>query len=157
MKLTTPVERTKMRGVRQVESSTTCAMLSTGGSTKLVPRLFMMNEVTQNDTRSGRRDRTISMRCSSLHALSHTSVQTRILVMCWEGGEQWRRGGGGGTGMLSCKLDVVNVALRSKLQSTFFRPAHTWRQYTNSFGQKTLKRAPSSGGKLPNYSGQRTF
>ena len=32
----------------------------------------------------------------------------------------------------------------------------TWRQYAHSFGQKTLKWAPSSGGKLPNYSGQRT-
>ena len=39
---------------------------------------------------------------------------------------------------------------------TFFRPAHTWRQYANSFGQKTLKWAPSSGGKMPNYSGRRT-
>ena len=46
---------------------------------------------------------------------------------------------------------TVNVALRSKLLSPFFRPAHTWRQYTNSFGQKTLKWAPSSGCKLPNY------
>ena len=45
------------------------------------------------------------------------------------------------------------MALRSKLLSTFFRPAHTWRQYTNSFGQKTLKWAPNSGGKLLNYSG----
>ena len=45
------------------------------------------------------------------------------------------------------------MALRSKPLSTFFRPAHTWRQYANSFGQKTLKWAPSSGGKLPNYSG----
>ena len=41
---------------------------------------------------------------------------------------------------------TVNVALRSKLLSTFFRPAHTWRQYANSFSQKTLKWAPSSGG-----------
>ena len=40
-------------------------------------------------------------------------------------------------------------------EQTFFRPAHTWRQYANSFGQKTLKWAPSSGGKLPNYSGRR--
>ena len=40
---------------------------------------------------------------------------------------------------------TVNMALRTKLLSTFFRPAHTWRQYTNSFGQKTLKWAPSSG------------
>ena len=45
---------------------------------------------------------------------------------------------------------TVNVALRSKLLSTFFRPAHTWRQNANSSGQKTLKWAPSSGGKLPN-------
>ena len=29
---------------------------------------------------------------------------------------------------------------------------HTWRQYANSFGQKTLKLAPSSRGKLPNCS-----
>ena len=33
---------------------------------------------------------------------------------------------------------TVNVTLWSKLLSTFFRPAHTWRQYTNSFGLKTL-------------------
>ena len=50
----------------------------------------------------------------------------------------------------------VRVTLRSKLLSTFLRPAHSWRQYTNSFGQKILKWAPSSGGKLPNYSGRRT-
>ena len=47
--------------------------------------------------------------------------------------------------------------LRSKLLSTFFRPAHTWRQNANSFGHKTLKQAPSSGGKLSNYRGQRDF
>ena len=40
-----------------------------------------------------------------------------------------------------------------KCCSTFFKPAHTWRQYANSFDQKTLKWAPSSGGKLPNYGG----
>ena len=34
---------------------------------------------------------------------------------------------------------TVNEALRSKLLSTFFRPAHTWRQYTNSFGQKNTE------------------
>ena len=49
---------------------------------------------------------------------------------------------------------ILGVALRSKLLCTFFRPAHTWRQYANSFGLKTLKCAPSSGGKLLNYSGQ---
>ena len=47
---------------------------------------------------------------------------------------------------------TVNVVLRSKLLSTFFKPAHNWRQNANSFGQKTLKWAPSSGGKLLNYS-----
>ena len=57
---------------------------------------------------------------------------------------------------ISLVQPTVNVALRSKLLSTFFRPAHTRRQYVNSFGQKTLKWTPSSGGKLPNYSGQRT-
>ena len=51
---------------------------------------------------------------------------------------------------------TVNVAVRSKLLSTFFRPAHTWRQYASSFGQKTLKWAPSPRGKLLNYSGRRT-
>ena len=52
--------------------------------------------------------------------------------------------------------DSAHAALRSKLLSTFFRPAHTWRQYANSFGQKTLKWAPSCGDQLPNYSGRRT-
>lgn len=33
--LTTPAESTKMRGILQVESSTTCAMLRTGGSVNL--------------------------------------------------------------------------------------------------------------------------
>ena len=32
-------------------------------------------------------------------------------------------------------------------------PAHTGRQYANSFGQKTVKWAPGSGGRLTNYSG----
>ena len=46
---------------------------------------------------------------------------------------------------------AVNMALRSNPLSTFFRPAHTWRQYANSFGQKTLIWAPSSGGDLPKW------
>ena len=33
--LTTPGERTKMSGILQVESSTTCAMFNTGGSVNL--------------------------------------------------------------------------------------------------------------------------
>ena len=65
-----------MRGVLVVESSTTCCMSSTGGSTKREPRLFTMKEVAQNDTLSGRRERTNSMRCSSLHALSHSPENT---------------------------------------------------------------------------------
>ena len=52
---------------------------------------------------------------------------------------------------------TVSVGLRSKLLSSFFKPARTWRQYANSFGQKTLKCVPSCGGKLPNYSGWRAF
>ena len=33
--LTTPAESTNMRGIEQVESSTTCAMFNTGGSVNL--------------------------------------------------------------------------------------------------------------------------
>ena len=43
---------------------------------------------------------------------------------------------------------TVNAALRSKLLSTFFRPAHTWRQYANSFGQKTLTKLWEQAAKL---------
>ena len=71
-----------MRGVRQVESSNTCTMLRTGGSTKLEPKLLVMKDVTQNDTRSGRRDRTISMRCNSLQEFSHTSAQM-VMMSQW--------------------------------------------------------------------------
>ena len=31
---------------------------------------------------------------------------------------------------------TVNVALRNKLLSTFFRPSHTWRQYADSFARR---------------------
>lgn len=47
-------------------------MFSTGGSTKREPRLEMMKEVTQKATRSWRRERTISIRCISLQAFSHS-------------------------------------------------------------------------------------
>lgn len=70
--LTTPADRTKMRGVLVVESSTTCCISRTGGSTNLIPKLLIMNDVAQNDTLSGRRERTINIFCSSLHALSHS-------------------------------------------------------------------------------------
>lgn len=75
---TTPGERTKMRGVLVVESSTTCCMSSTGGSTNRDPRLLTMNIVTQKETRSGLRDLTISIRCSSLQALSHSPAHKVI-------------------------------------------------------------------------------
>ena len=75
--LTTPGERTKMSGVRVVESSTTCCMSSTGGSTNFDPRLFIMKDVTQKDTRSGRRDRTINIFWSSLQALSHSPEKNK--------------------------------------------------------------------------------
>ena len=50
---------------------------------------------------------------------------------------------------------TVNAALRTKLLSAFCNSAYTWRQYANSFDQKTQSWAPNSGGKLPNCSGQR--
>ena len=56
-----------------------------------------------------------------------------------------------------CGIRVCEFVLKSKPLSTFCRPAHTWRPYTNSFGLKTPKWTPSSGGKLPNYNGQQTF
>lgn len=39
---------------------------------KREPRFVTMKEVTQKDTRSWRRERTISMRCISLQAFSHS-------------------------------------------------------------------------------------
>ena len=71
---TTPGDRTKMSGVLAVESSTTWRRSRTGGSTNLEPRLLTMNELTQNATRSCRSERTSSIRCSSLHELSHSPV-----------------------------------------------------------------------------------
>ena len=69
-----------MRGVLVVESSTTDCMLSTGGSVKRDPRLLMMNDVAQNDTRSGRRDLTINILCNSLQALSHSPSNESFVV-----------------------------------------------------------------------------
>lgn len=68
----TPGESTKMSGVFVVESSTTWDMSRTGGSVNFDPRLLTMKEVAQNATLSGLRERTISILCSSLHALSHS-------------------------------------------------------------------------------------
>lgn len=50
----------------------TSFMFRTGGSMKREPRLETMKDVTQNATRSWRRERTISIRCISLQALSHS-------------------------------------------------------------------------------------
>lgn len=43
------------------------------------PRLLTMNDVAQNDTRSARNERTTSMRCNSLHALSHSPKQGIVI------------------------------------------------------------------------------
>lgn len=59
--LTTPGDNTKINGILHVESSKTCFMSSTGGSTNFDPRLFTINFVAQNDTLSGRNERTINI------------------------------------------------------------------------------------------------
>lgn len=51
-------------------------MFSTGGSMNWEPRLETMNAVTQKATRSGRRDRTISIRCIWLHEFSHSPARS---------------------------------------------------------------------------------
>lgn len=43
---------------------------------KREPRFVTMKEVTQKDTRSWRRERTISIRCISLQAFSHSPVKS---------------------------------------------------------------------------------
>lgn len=75
--LTTPGDNTNISGVLVVESSTTWAISRTGGSVNFDPRLFIMNEVAQKETRSGRSDRTINILCNSLHALSHSPERYR--------------------------------------------------------------------------------
>lgn len=56
-------------------------MLKTGGSTKREPILLMIKDVTQNDTRSGRSERTISIRCNSLHEFSHSPEKMEIFAL----------------------------------------------------------------------------
>nr|CAD7261140.1 unnamed protein product [Timema shepardi] len=68
----TPGESTKMSGVLKVESSTTALISSTGGSTNLRPRVFTTKEVTHNEMRSGRNDRTNSMPWNSVQMSSHS-------------------------------------------------------------------------------------
>ena len=55
-----------------MESSTAAAIFKTGGSVNFTPRLLVMNDVTQNDTLSGRSERTISIRCNSLQEFCHS-------------------------------------------------------------------------------------
>lgn len=64
--------RTGGVGGKEETKPLTSFMLSTGGSTKREPRLETMNEATQKATRSWRRERTISIRCISLQAFSHS-------------------------------------------------------------------------------------
>ena len=81
-----------MRGVLQVESSTTAPILRTGGSTNLrqlnkemylywfvylAPKLLMIKVVTVWGTRSGRRDRTTNILCNSLQEFSHSPERER--------------------------------------------------------------------------------
>lgn len=49
--------------------------------TYLEPRLFTINDVAVKETRSGRRDRTISILCSSLHAFSHSPEETNRITL----------------------------------------------------------------------------
>ena len=81
--LTTPGDNTNMRGVFGVESSSTCCISSTGGSTNFDPRLLTTKDVTQKETRSGRNDLTKSMRCNSLQALSHSPIIIVIIRLIY--------------------------------------------------------------------------
>lgn len=64
----------------------TSFMFSTGGSMKREPRLETMKEVTQNATRSWRRERTISIRCISLQAFSHSPGEEGVVAgSVWKG------------------------------------------------------------------------
>jgi len=68
----TPGESTKMSGEVGIESESTEFRSSTGGSVNFCPRLLMMKAVVAKTIRSGRRQRTMIMRCSSVHRFSHS-------------------------------------------------------------------------------------
>mmetsp|Transcript_29514 Transcript_29514/g.76185 ORF Transcript_29514/g.76185 Transcript_29514/m.76185 type:complete len:388 (-) Transcript_29514:680-1843(-) len=68
----TPGERTKMSGSDWCESSSTALRSSTGGSVYFWPRLLTMKAVVAKMMRSGRRQRTMISRCSSVHLFSHS-------------------------------------------------------------------------------------
>lgn len=53
--------------------------------TYLEPRLLTIKDVAVNDTRSGRSDRTTNIRCSSLHAFSHSPVEEIDRQRTWKG------------------------------------------------------------------------
>mmetsp|Transcript_24166 Transcript_24166/g.61160 ORF Transcript_24166/g.61160 Transcript_24166/m.61160 type:complete len:213 (-) Transcript_24166:1062-1700(-) len=68
----TPGESTKMSGEVGTLSTTTCVRSSCGGSVNFWPRLLTMKLVTAKTIRSGRRQRTMMIRCSSVHLFSHS-------------------------------------------------------------------------------------
>ena len=68
----TPGDRTNIRGVRSVESSSTALTSRTGGSTNAWPRLWTMKPRRQLVMRSARQLRTISIFCSSLQRSSQS-------------------------------------------------------------------------------------
>mmetsp|Transcript_17838 Transcript_17838/g.51894 ORF Transcript_17838/g.51894 Transcript_17838/m.51894 type:complete len:287 (-) Transcript_17838:5645-6505(-) len=82
----TPGERTKMSGADGTDSTITCVRSSTGGSVKRWPRLLTMKDVTAKTMRSGRRDRTMMRRCSSVHLFSHSPGSRAAVVS----GSGWR-------------------------------------------------------------------
>ena len=53
--------------------------------TYLEPRLLTIKDVAVKDTRSGRSDRTTNIRCSSLHAFSHSPVEEIDRQRTWKG------------------------------------------------------------------------
>lgn len=53
--------------------------------TYLEPRLLTIKDVAVKDTRSGRSDRTTNIRCSSLHAFSHSPIEEIDRQRTWKG------------------------------------------------------------------------
>mmetsp|Transcript_2534 Transcript_2534/g.7214 ORF Transcript_2534/g.7214 Transcript_2534/m.7214 type:complete len:250 (-) Transcript_2534:949-1698(-) len=82
----TPGDSTKTRGDEGTESTTTWLRSSTGGSVKRWPRLLTMKDVTAKTMRSGRRQRTMMRRWSSVALFSHSPGNRAALVS----GSGWR-------------------------------------------------------------------
>lgn len=55
--------------------------------TYLEPRLLTIKDVAVKDTRSGRSDRTTNIRCSSLHAFSHSPAEEIDKQRTWKGND----------------------------------------------------------------------